>query len=990
MSDVQNSGGTPKVARVTFHDVTESDDSATERQEPRPMPQGILRRPSNFPFSLKMPFQTLHEDNKSNNDSDSIHSPEESEINRRRPSLAVQIITAPARWVPNHHHQEYRKRKMSLHGKPIYFTVPSKRKSRMLQMRIEAYNFLERPNFKPCSIFYHTFTFLLVFGCLVLSVLSTIPNHMEKANKILFIVEVLILILFGLELGVRIWSAGCRCRYQGFLGRMRFCKKPLCIIDIIVVMSSFVVLCIGSNGHMFAATAMRSLRFLQILRMVRMDRRGGSWKLLSSVVRAHSKELITAWYIGFLALIFASFLVYQAEKDENSKEFETFADALWWGLITLTTIGYGEKVPITWLGRLIASVFAILGISFFALPAGILGSGFALKVQEQNRQKHFARRRMPAAYLLQCMWRCYAADKNSRSVATWKPHLRPQNTGKKSIRDKLKSNPSPRLSRRQTFKSRRGGSSKSTVVSPPAVGSEPITPMLPGYSTSRNEIVKSQSLAERLTDRISRQNSIRVPWREKVTGADSDDSSSSITNLVETGLTELTEQHKVAIRAIRMMKFFVARRKFKEALRPYDVKDVIEQYSAGHVDMLSRIKLLQNRVDCILGIGTDGGAVGNTRGTRTGEGHCGNFPKPPPSINSRLHSVEIDVKKVDQKLDQVIQLLTSDKKNGKVRRKATVFTQPKMDLEENSKNIKDHRNGKSSAPKWPASSHNKALKATMKPARSWGILPMNDSPDNEVCDETKESIVTSEEPPVTTTLLKEENKIQSEKGKRESTSNFSNEPKKIKTPDENNSETEENKNTNSNIEGLVKEKKSPCDCDSFTDISDCLDHVEKREMGNTPADDDVSPESIKLLKKKHFSKNLMNLHRKIGLSKKDRRRSVDGVVKFSTNPRLLCDALDRRSWSCDTGDDESKSLVLFPEIESPDWLKFGTKDESSTIVVDELPIKNGELCFWEPLTGSGMDKVEKNNHRTTNNGNHLLKDGPNGFTKPHNFAENYP
>uniref|UniRef100_H2YDQ8 Ion transport domain-containing protein n=1 Tax=Ciona savignyi TaxID=51511 RepID=H2YDQ8_CIOSA len=210
---------------------------------------------------------------------------------------------------------------------------------------------------------------------------------------------------------------------------------------------------------MFAATAMRSLRFLQILRMVRMDRRGGSWKLLSSVVKAHSKELITAWYIGFLALIFASFLVYQAEKDENSKDFETFADALWWGLITLTTIGYGEKVPITWLGRLIASVFAILGISFFALPAGILGSGFALKVQEQHRQKHFARRRMPAAYLLQCMWRCYAADKNSRSVATWKPHLRTQNQSKKS---KTRISSSPKLSRRQTFRSRLGGSVKTS------------------------------------------------------------------------------------------------------------------------------------------------------------------------------------------------------------------------------------------------------------------------------------------------------------------------------------------------------------------------------------------------------------------------------------------------------------------------------------------------------------------------------------------------
>lgn len=88
--------------------------------------------------------------------------------------------------------------------------------------------------------------------------------------------------------------------------------------------------------QVFAASALRGLRFFQILRMARMDRRGGTWKLLGSVVYAHRQELITTLYIGFLGLIFSSFLVYLAEKDVN-RDIRNFGDALWWGIITLCT-----------------------------------------------------------------------------------------------------------------------------------------------------------------------------------------------------------------------------------------------------------------------------------------------------------------------------------------------------------------------------------------------------------------------------------------------------------------------------------------------------------------------------------------------------------------------------------------------------------------------------------------------------------------------------
>uniref|UniRef100_A0A8C1I5E9 Potassium voltage-gated channel, KQT-like subfamily, member 5a n=1 Tax=Cyprinus carpio TaxID=7962 RepID=A0A8C1I5E9_CYPCA len=486
--------------------------------------------------------------------------------------------------------------------------------------------------------------FTLVFGCLVLSVFSTIPAHMDLSNHCLLILEFVMIVVFGLEYIIRIWSAGCCCRYRGWQGRLRFARKPFCVIDIIVLIASVAVVSAGSQGNIFATSALRSLRFLQILRMVRMDRRGGTWKLLGSVVYAHSKELVTAWYIGFLVLIFSSFLVYLVEKEFN-KQFATYADALWWGTITLTTIGYGDKTPQTWTGRLLSAGFALLGISFFALPAGILGSGFALKVQEQHRQKHFEKRRNPAASLIQCVWRSYAADENSVSIATWKPHLKALHTcsptnQKLSFRERVR------------MASPRGQSVKSRQMSVNDRRSPATEVGVEGSSPAK--VQKSWSFNDRTRFRPSlRLKSQSLEWPVVTdTNLGPDDAFDEKGCHCDVTVEDLSAPLKAVIRAIRIMKFHVAKKKFKETLRPYDVKDVIEQYSAGHLDMLCRIKSLQTRVDQILGKGQ----ISVDRKGREKILPEGESLEHDMSMLGRVCKVERQVQSIESKLDSLLDI----------------------------------------------------------------------------------------------------------------------------------------------------------------------------------------------------------------------------------------------------------------------------------------------------------------------------------------------
>ncbi|XP_061533956.1 potassium voltage-gated channel subfamily KQT member 1 isoform X1 [Phycodurus eques] len=545
-------------------------------------------------------------------------------------------------------------------------------------MQGDVYNFLERPAGLKCFL-YHFLVFLMVLVCLIFSVLSTIEQYADFATGSLFWMEIVLVLFFGSEYVVRLWSAGCRSKYAGVRGRLRFIRKPISIIDMIVVIASIIVLAVGSNGQVFATSAIRGIRFLQILRMLHVDRQGGTWRLLGSVVFIHRQELITTLYIGFLGLIFSSYFVYLAEKDAVDEEgktgFSSYADALWWGVVTVTTIGYGDKIPQTWIGKAIASCFSVFAISFFALPAGILGSGFALKVQQKQRQKHFNRQIPAAASLIQTLWRCYAAEKPKGCAATWKMYfLTPVATvesdnSSPTIRKLNLSKKGPK----RRLKSMRGngsiGLSSERAVSIPQITYDHIND-----SVEKNDVSffmeEPSGTVEGITRMFQQTGPCHHSWSSFTLSCPSspvkrrhgDSMSIAITRAssltdeldcmcedipltVVMDNTQLSHAQRSAVKVLRRMQYFVARKKFQQARKPYDVRDVIEQYSQGHLNMMVRIKELQRRLD---------GTLGKPGMFLPGKGEDKEFP----TIGARLIRLEDKVYQMDQKIDSVLQILT--------------------------------------------------------------------------------------------------------------------------------------------------------------------------------------------------------------------------------------------------------------------------------------------------------------------------------------------
>jgi len=222
---------------------------------------------------------------------------------------------------------------------------------------------------------------LLIIANVAAVVIETVDHIYLRYETFFTYFEVFSLAVFSIEYVLRLWAAPLDPRYRGrFRGRLRYALTPMAVIDFLAIAPAFIPLFFAIDLRI-----VRALRIFRLFRLLKMGRYVESLNSLDDVVRAKKEELLVTTIMIVILLLFSGSLMYLVENEAQPDKFPDIPSALWWGIATLTTVGYGDVFPVTTIGKLLGGVIAFLGIGMFALPTGILASGFAEELQKKKK-----------------------------------------------------------------------------------------------------------------------------------------------------------------------------------------------------------------------------------------------------------------------------------------------------------------------------------------------------------------------------------------------------------------------------------------------------------------------------------------------------------------------------------------------------------------------------------------------------------------------------
>ena len=210
-------------------------------------------------------------------------------------------------------------------------------------------------------------------------VLETVQGVHDRAGRLFTLFEVFSVSIFTVEYMLRLWCCTTSPDYaRPVRGRFKFARTPLALIDFLAILP-FYLPWVGVDLRL-----VRIVRLFRLFRLAKLVRYSTALQTFGRVIHEKKEELLTSLTFLGMMLLLAATLMYFAERDAQPDTFSSIPAAMWWGITTLTTVGYGDAFPITTIGKLIGSVIAVLGIGMFALPTGILGAAFLEEVEHRK------------------------------------------------------------------------------------------------------------------------------------------------------------------------------------------------------------------------------------------------------------------------------------------------------------------------------------------------------------------------------------------------------------------------------------------------------------------------------------------------------------------------------------------------------------------------------------------------------------------------------
>ncbi|MCB0636887.1 MAG: ion transporter [Lewinella sp.] len=253
----------------------------------------------------------------------------------------------------------------------------------MRSMRHYIYTILEvAPEKKGPSWFFDVSLTTLIILNIAALILESVPEYEARYGEAFYYFELFSVIVFSAEYVLRLWAAVEDERFRHpFWGRVRYFFTPLALIDLLAVLPFFLAMWIVDLRFL------RILRLFRLLRLFKFVRYVKALDAIGEVIRDRWEQLVISIVFMFFMLLLVSCAMYYVEHDAQPDKFASIPDTMWWGVATLTTVGYGDVYPITPLGKLLGGGIAILGVGLFALPAGILASGFSEALDQHKKPK---------------------------------------------------------------------------------------------------------------------------------------------------------------------------------------------------------------------------------------------------------------------------------------------------------------------------------------------------------------------------------------------------------------------------------------------------------------------------------------------------------------------------------------------------------------------------------------------------------------------------